>query len=631
MAMGRRRAVHLSRRSHKLARRADQAMAGVRPRRRGTEPAPKTRLQKQRRAKAKASGPFASWQYVLAQAGSQEGLRLLLDGGLFGRSLPRVLGLPTGDRILVLVPHQDDEGIGAAGTLLLAARAGKRVHIVYFTDGATSLGDLAPEEVSRVREAEARRAWQRVPGVTLEFLRYPTGVPDVSADAVQRLGGILDDFAPSEVFVPTFLEEPYEHRLLNRWLALAHRARPLDAGVDVWGYQITTRMPGTAVVDITSVWRRKRRLNRAWRSQNAFLDYAHLAMGQDIANSAYLKGGAVIKPTRAHAEVFLRFSAPEYLTLCDRYLSLAEAYEASLAEHATPNPDFFVVGMQKAGTYWLTAMLDAHPQIRCFPSRPAGGDGSGEAHLFDVLARLDGGDYGRFRKSMSTKLGGYFADLVPADQPAGEEERAALRERLGKRFARYCDEQRRLHGKPLVGEKTTETVHHLDLVEQLFGGVRKVCVLRDPRDRAVSFHFHQIRKGRRDEGPIARHHVEEYIERVRADYAGLLEIQQPFHVMTYEGLSADPVRVLRPLLDFLGAYSSEAHPAALVEAGRFKRLAQRSPGEELAGNHYRKGVVGDWREKLDLALARKMVAELEPLTVRVEERLGLDLSAYRSP
>ena len=618
-----RQAERLSELSERVDRRAKGMLARTKPKKRGSG-SPKTRQNRRRRAAAREDSQAGAWHYVISGVGSKEGLRYLLDAGLFGRSLPRELTMPPGDRVLVLVPHQDDEGIGAGGTLIRCARAGKRLRIVYYTDGATHLGDLDRDEVSRVRYGEARRAWRRL-AEKLDFVGVPTGSPSVPGRAVDRLVEILEEYRPTTIFVPTFLEEPFEHRILNRWLLEADERVPL-AELDVWGYQITARAPGTAVVDITDVWRRKRRLNRAWRTSTK-IDYGHLAMGQDIAHAMHLKGGLVMRSRTPHAEVFHRFPGGDYLELCRRFFALADSVEAAL-DPEPPPPDFLVVGLQKSGTYWLTALLDAHPQIRCFPSRPGGGDGAREAHLFDVMARLEE-DPASFAKSMGSKLDGYFADLVEGPPPEGEQERVELRARLAERFSRYCDEQRRLHGKPLVGEKTAETVHHLDLVEKAFPGVRKLCILRDPRDRVVSFHHHQVRKGRRPDGPIGDEEVDEYVRRVRADYEGLLGMVEPYRVVTYEEMSRAPEPTLAGILRFLEAYASEDHVRDVLESASFERLAERERGAEDADSYYRKGVVGDWTAQLDPARARAMVEALEPLTARIEERFGLDLASYR--
>jgi LmbE family N-acetylglucosaminyl deacetylase len=634
--MVRRRAYALNRRSETLAARsqqlAERAQGVARQEKEFSgvgDEAPKRRLELQRRAKAKAAGA-STWLYVLKQVGSREGVRFLLDSGMLGGRLPRDFGLPPGERILVLAAHQDDEGIGAGGTLLLCSQAGKQICIAYLTDGATGLGSLDLEEVSRVRYAEAQRAWRGVRGVEVEFVGQPASSPAVAPKSVDRLLSLIEEFRPDTLLVLGFLEEPHDHRLVTRWLLEADRRRPLDPELDVWGFQVSTRVPGNAVVDITSVWRRKRRLNRAWRSQNAMRDYAHLAGGRDIANSEYLKHPKLTRLANAHAEVFVRFDARQYLDLANEFLGLAESVEESLEGRAPPPaPDFLVVGLQKAGTYWLTALLNAHPQIRCFPSRPGQGDGSGEVHLFDLLARLDR-DFESGRRSLSKKLGGYFADLLPVDPPRDEAERAALHARLAQRFAEYCEGQRRRHGKVLVGEKTAETVHHLDLVERHFPGIKKVCILRDPRDRVVSYHHHQVRKGRIEPGPVRAKEVSGYASRVRLDYEGLLEIREPFFLTTYERLSEEPLVVVAELLRFLGAYSSDEQAAELVDAASMERIAGRPPGVVDDDSHFRAGRVGSWREELDPEAAEAMATELDELTGRLEQRFGIDLGAYRA-
>ena len=298
---------------------------------------------------------------------------------------------------------------------------------------------------------------------------------------------------------------------------------------------------------------------------------------------------------------------------------------------AAPPPDFLVIGMQKSGTHWITAMLNFHPQIRCFPSLPqqVGGDGSPPARFFHVLARLDS-DYASFRRSMRRILKGAFADLVPEDEPATEAGRQELRLRLRDRFSAYCDEQRSLHGKPLVGEKTAETVHHIGLVDRLFPGIKKVCILRDPRDRVVSYHHQQILKGRREERAINAEDVDAYLEKyLRKDYRGLLDVGEPFFLLSYEQLHEDPVPVVEGLLRFLGAATGEA--PELARGASFERLSGRRPSEEDRGSYYRKGVVGDWRGQLDPSLSTRLIEGLDDLTREVESRHGFDLSAYRSP
>ncbi|MGH9347983.1 MAG: PIG-L deacetylase family protein [Vicinamibacterales bacterium] len=268
------------------------------------------------RRHAHSAGPTKpGWTTLLSHFDRPHVLERLFSAGLIGDDLPRAQGLPCGRRLLVLAPHQDDETIAAGGTFLLCARAGRRFEVVYYTDGATRVADMLPEEVSRWRREEARQVWRRLAGVSPTFWNYPNRAPGIAPDAGSRLAALIADFRPDTIFLPTFFEQPIEHRRLNQVLLEANAIHPIDEEVEVWGYQVTTRVPGNHAVDITRVWKKKYAINRRWRTQNAYKDYAHLAMGRDIANSYFLKGARVPRRAAAHAELFLAFPAPEYLEL----------------------------------------------------------------------------------------------------------------------------------------------------------------------------------------------------------------------------------------------------------------------------------------------------------------------------
>ncbi len=565
-----------------------------------------------------------NWHDLTVQLGSQRVMAELMNSGAIGHEMSGKVVHPSFDRVLVLAAHQDDEMIGAGGTFLLAARRRTQFRVVYYTDGATGLGSLAPEETVAMREREARRIWARIAATEPHFLRYPNRFEGIDPQAGDELASILQEFQPTVIFLPNFLEQPEDHRKMNLLLMQAASKVNLSPKTDVYGYQITTRSPGTAVVNITSVWKRKYRLNRLWKSQNAMLDYAHLAMGRDIANSYFLKGGNVRKHPASHAEVFLAFRLPAYLRLCQLFYAMPESPDERFEVRPA---DFHIIGMQKSGTYWLTALLDRHPEIRCFPSRPGHEDGTGEAHLFDLLARMEN-DYRSFRKSMRSKLGGYFSDLLVQGEPTSPAQRQALTVQICRRFDEYCSLQRATSGKSIVGEKTTESVHHPELMDRLYRGVRKICILRDPRDRVVSFHYHQIRKGRRESASIDRAFVEAYLERVEKDYRGLLAISEPLHLLTYEQMQQQPAATLRDLLRFLNVADDEETIRRIHQAASFEILAARPAGQHAADSHFRKGIVGDWKSQLKPEDAVMMTQRLAELTEQIERRFGLDLSSY---
>ncbi len=581
-----------------------------------------------RRGSSTLSPAFLSWQEVLLQIGDRSTAAALLTSGAIGGDFPRTFRLPAGKRILVLAAHHDDETIGAAGTLILAARQGAVINAAYLTDGATAAPGATLNESVEVREAEARRVWRRIAGTEPVFLRSPNRAACYDPTIVDQIITVIREFEPDVLFVPSFLEQPLEHRRVGEILALAARRGTFDFIKEIWGYQTTTRFSGNIVVDITSVYKKKYAVNALWTSQNAYLDYAHLAMGRDIAASFYLKGISP-RPRKGYAECFLVLPYKRYLRLQKSFRRLPATATVAYPPKVPP-PDFFIVGMQKSGTFWLTALLDAHPMVRCFPQRVGKPQGVGEAHLFDMLALMRT-DFPTARQALRQKLGGALIRYLPKTAPASENDWKHTIEQLRYGFSVYCHNIRVWQGKPIVGEKTTEYVHHLNLLKQVFPGAMKICILRDPRDRAVSFYFHQLRKSQISEDtPLDAAYLDVYAERVEKDYLGLLTIEQPYHLLTYEALWQDPVTTTDRLLEFLCVRRDSATVRKMVDAATFSSLAARPAGTENRRSHFRKGVPGDWRDRLDPSAAQAFVERLEPLTRQVEDRLSIDLSEYRS-
>jgi N-acetylglucosamine malate deacetylase 1 len=117
-------------------------------------------------------------------------LRLLLLGTirwlLRQRAQPLVI---TGDPVLVIAPHPDDETLGCGGLIQLCRRAGQRVATLFLTQGEASHSGhpvLTPTELARRRTVEARTAAAHL-GVSsndLTFLTLPDGqLPHLSSSA----------------------------------------------------------------------------------------------------------------------------------------------------------------------------------------------------------------------------------------------------------------------------------------------------------------------------------------------------------------------------------------------------------------------------------------------------------------
>jgi len=212
---------------------------------------------------------------------------------------------------LLIAPHQDDETIGAGGTLLLATAAKARIDIVYVTDGAVLTGPHAGPAGVRLRDEEAVEACGQL-GATIHRLDLSNPSPAPSATDVDRLAALIEELAPEVIMVPWLLDVPPKHRLANHLLWLANQRRPLSP-CEVWSYQTHNTLYPNAYVDITSVAEEKRRILKCFRSQK---EHHHLALGMAAWNARHLPntGGAP-----SYAEVFFTLPLDEHLRLVEKF------------------------------------------------------------------------------------------------------------------------------------------------------------------------------------------------------------------------------------------------------------------------------------------------------------------------
>ncbi len=228
--------------------------------------------------------------------------------------------------ICVLAPHQDDETIGAGGSLLLAAKRGATSHVVFLTDGAQHDRAHSPRDVSAIRRAEAVEVC-----ATLKAQMHEVGISNLDVaptlDQVELLARTIVDIEPKVLMVPWLLDIPPKHRVANHLLWLAHRVQALPA-CEVWAYQVHNALPTNGYVDITSVADEKRKLLGCFRSQNQRRDYAHVAMGLAAWNARYLPHTG----TRRYAEVFFALPLFEYLRWVERFYlpDLRATYQGDL-------------------------------------------------------------------------------------------------------------------------------------------------------------------------------------------------------------------------------------------------------------------------------------------------------------
>lgn len=111
---------------------------------------------------------------------------------------------------IIFAPHQDDETLGCGGIIIRKKQAGADVKIVFMTDGSRSHKWIGKAELVEMRTQEALKASEKL-GISPEDVFF-VGIQDGElqehlADAVAKVGEILERYRPEEVYIP-YHDEP---------------------------------------------------------------------------------------------------------------------------------------------------------------------------------------------------------------------------------------------------------------------------------------------------------------------------------------------------------------------------------------------------------------------------------------
>jgi hypothetical protein len=265
---------------------------------------------------------------------------------------------------------------------------------------------------------------------------------------------------------------------------------------------------------------------------------------------------------------------------------------------------YFVIGTPKSGTTWLQQLLDSHREISC----------RGEDDYF-VVAKEIAEFLNRYNQSAErinqierlsrNAADSRFCTFTQADLPLLLE--MAVRNLIAR--ATYTD------GCKIIGTKFPNFTQFADVFDPALGRPRYLHIVRDPRDVLVSAYYFNLLRDKDTMEKIGG--LASYMRQAIPFLEGQLRATLNFmndgggdRVLTvrYHELHQKPLASLAEAFTFLGADASEASVQAAVDAANFAKVnGGRSAGSEDRSNFYRKGVVGDWREKFD-ADCRQLVA-----------------------
>ena len=190
-------------------------------------------------------------------------------------------------RIVLVVPHMDDEAL-ACGGLLARLPEKERIQIIYATDGGRSPEPILPrrdkvaDDLGEIRISESIAAMRvlGVPRDNLHFLRLPEAKLTQHRPRLEEaLGRLLKVAQPDFVFLPFRYDRHPDHLVINHVVTQWHNLGWITAQlVEYFVYYRWRMLPGRDLrgyiepqhllqLDITSVAADKRAALDCFRSQ----------------------------------------------------------------------------------------------------------------------------------------------------------------------------------------------------------------------------------------------------------------------------------------------------------------------------------------------------------------------------
>jgi len=221
--------------------------------------------------------------------------------------LPEALARPPHGRVLLVVPHPDDDVLGAGGTVALHVAQGDPVHVLVAYGGLEGDPDhrWAPEEYRALRQREARAGGKHLGLESYEFWSYPEGhLPsnEQLLEAGRRLAQRVRELRVDTIYAPWVGEYHVDHHVLARVVRLA--VALADFRGAAWGYEVWTPLVPTRIVDTSTVHARKVAALREHASQLAYRDILEKGLALSAQRAMYLA------PETRHGEAFRPLGEP---------------------------------------------------------------------------------------------------------------------------------------------------------------------------------------------------------------------------------------------------------------------------------------------------------------------------------
>jgi LmbE family N-acetylglucosaminyl deacetylase len=194
-------------------------------------------------------------------------------------------------RALVVVAHPDDIEFGSSGAVAAWTQAGKSVSYLLLSHGEAGIESMPPKEAAEVRERE-QRASAEIAGVhDVEFLDYPDGMIEYSAQVRHDIAAAITRHRPELLVAYNYHDAAFS----GRWNTADHRntgRATLDAVGDAANRWLTPA--GAGASDRAEPWKDVKHVLVAASPQATHAvdvtDVLDVAVASVTAHAQYLAG-----------------------------------------------------------------------------------------------------------------------------------------------------------------------------------------------------------------------------------------------------------------------------------------------------------------------------------------------------
>ncbi|MDR3071749.1 MAG: PIG-L family deacetylase [Endomicrobium sp.] len=203
-----------------------------------------------------------------------------------------------GSKVLVIAPHQDDESVGCAGTLIKHVKTGGHVEIVFCTHDSSE------------RAIEAERAAIVIGAKRIHYMHFQIRTLYNNEDFYNNLVLIINKVNPDVIFIPFLFDKHNDHMVISQ--AIVHIKEMINLKCIVYCYSVWSPLNPNCLFDISDVWDLKKEAIECYQTQISTRDYVRIAQG---LNQYW---GEIKEHGMRYAETFFMATMQKYISLCEK-------------------------------------------------------------------------------------------------------------------------------------------------------------------------------------------------------------------------------------------------------------------------------------------------------------------------